>query len=264
MGTSAEELCEDLNRITAWLAEDDCGGGEAPQFDAIVLLGNQVVETLVAACRLALRIRQARLVFSGGIGGATDYLLQNLRDSEHGGMFGDGRLTTSMTEAAVYAVIARDRYAIPEGRLLLEADSSNSGENVRFTLRMLRDAGCASGSVVLIQDPLLLRRAAATWDREREREGLARLERIRSAVFVPRVEPGPQGMPVLVAEQRQGTWSMQRYLGLAMGEMERLHDHENGYGPRGRDYLDHVEIPGDVWESYLRVRESRLGKLGVR
>jgi uncharacterized SAM-binding protein YcdF (DUF218 family) len=264
MGTSAEEHCGDLNRITAWLAEDDCRGGEAPQFEAIVLLGNQVVETLAAACRMALQVPRARLVLSGGIGGATDHLCQNLRDSEYSGMFGDGRLAASMTEAAMYAAIARDRFAIPDDRLLLEANSSNTGENVRFTLRLLRNAGVASGSVLLIQDPLLLRRAAATWDREREREGLAELDRIRSAVFVPRVEPGPQGMPQLVAGQRQGTWSMERYLGLAMGEMERLHDDENGYGPRGRDYFDHFDVPGEVWGSYLQLRESWLGRLGIR
>jgi uncharacterized SAM-binding protein YcdF (DUF218 family) len=264
LASSLANLCRDLNRISDWLAADEFREGTRPSFDAIVLLGNQVLETLVAACQLARQVPQARLVFSGGIGGATDYLFANLSDSKFSDMVGDGRITASMTEAAMYAAVARDAFSIPGSQLMVEQDSTHTGENVRFTLRMLRDAGMASSTVVLAQDPLLLRRALATWDRETEREGLSKLERIPFAAFLPRVEPAPNGRPQLVQEQRQGSWSMERYLGLLLGEVERLRDDADGYGPRGRDYFDHVDIPEAVWDSYLKVRGSPLGQSGVR
>lgn len=31
-----------------------------------------------------------------------------------------------------------------------------------------------------------------------------------------------------------------------MGEIPRLNDDENGYGPRGKNFISHVDIPQDV------------------
>ena len=39
---------------------------------------------------------------------------------------------------------------------------------------------------------------------------------------------------------------MDRYLSLIAGELPRLRDDETGYGPRGRDFIVHVDIPADV------------------
>ena len=264
MASSAEEICRDVNQVAAWLARDDFGDGSPRNFEAIVVFGNQVLETLVAGCRLAQQSLGTQLVLSGGRGHSTPALFENLRQSDYAGLVRDGRIKAEMTEAAMYAAVAAQSFGIAESRLLLEPDSRNGGENARFSLRTLRIAGIAAGCVVLIQDPTMQRRTAVTWDRERLREGLPGLRGISHAVFVPQVEPGPAGLPQLVEEQRRGTWTIERYLGLVMGEMERLRDDENGYGPRGRNFLVHVEIPDQVWQCYLRVRESPLGRLRIR
>jgi hypothetical protein len=57
---------------------------------------------------------------------------------------------------------------------------------------------------------------------------------------------------------------MERFLALILGEIRRLRDDEYGYGPKGRDFLPHVEIPESVIESYLRVAGSHLRALAVR
>lgn len=264
MVISPQEICSDVNRIGAWLARDDFEDGLRRNFEAIVLFGNQVVETLAAACRMARQSPQARLVLSGGHGHSTPALFDNLRQSDYACLVGEGRIKTDMTEAAMYAAVATQSFGIAESRVLLEPDSRNGGENARFSLRALKFAGMAAGKVVLIQDPTMQRRTAVTWDRERLREGLPGVRGISHAVFVPRVEPGPGGLPQLVEEQRRGTWSIERYLGLVMGEMERLRDDENGYGPRGRNFLVHVEIPDQVWECYLRLRKTPVGRLSIR
>lgn len=55
-----------------------------------------------------------------------------------------------------------------------------------------------------------------------------------------------------------------RYLGLLLGEMVRLHDDDNGYGPRGKNFLPHVDIPDEVWQSYQRVLASPLSDIASR
>ena len=43
-----------------------------------------------------------------------------------------------------------------------------------------------------------------------------------------------------------GMWDINRYISLLMGEIPRLSDNENGYGPKGKDFIAHVDIPTDV------------------
>ena len=48
-----------------------------------------------------------------------------------------------------------------------------------------------------------------------------------------------------------------------MGEIQRLRDDENGYGPRGKGFLGHVDIPDEVeagWQRLMQLKgvQSRL------
>ncbi|MNI99050.1 hypothetical protein D3C73_1580300 [compost metagenome] len=47
-----------------------------------------------------------------------------------------------------------------------------------------------------------------------------------------------------------GLWDMQRFISLIMGEIPRLKDDENGYGPNGKGFIGHVDIPKEVLEAY--------------
>lgn len=268
MPESSEQLCRDLNSMSAWLALDDFAGKSPDEsclrdLDAIVLLGNQVVATLTAACALAQRSPAAKLLFSGGVGHSTGLLYENLRDSSYGALIHDRSIRPKMAEAEMYAVVAEKSFAIPPGRLLLEKQSRNGGENARFSLKVLKDALGWPGTILLLQDPTMQRRSMLIWEQEAE---LALMEsRVLShAAFIPRVEPGPDGMPQLVESQSKGTWTLERFVGLVLGEFERLNDDQNGYGPRGKKFLPHVEIPSSVWESYRQVSASSLHALAAR
>jgi uncharacterized SAM-binding protein YcdF (DUF218 family) len=270
MQPSPEVLCRDINRMSAYLALDDFGGrGPQPDdlsgVDTIVLLGNQVVATLTAACALAQRAPQAKLLFSGGAGHATRLLFDNLRTiSAYGSLFGngaeDGFVRETMAEAEMYAAVAGRAFAIPENRLLVEKQSGNAGENARFSLEMLKARGRA-GTVLVLQDPTMQRRSMLTWGRAAEIAGFE-ARALSHAVFVPRVEPGADGLPRL--DTARGTWTLERFLGLVLGEIMRLRDDENGYGPRGRNFLPHVDIPEAVLDSYRRVSASQLNAMVLR
>lgn len=258
MPQSAEQLARDINCISAYLALDDFMGNEPGlkilrSMDAIVLLGNQVIDTLTAACSLLERASAAILLLSGGVGHATPLLYENLRTSRYGALVHQGLIQKSMAEAEMYAMVAQAAFAIPADRIRVENRSTTSAENARFSLKILRERGLR-GPVLILQDPTMQRRSILTWTREADLAG-SDARTLSHAAFVPKIGPGPDGMLQLAEDQAQGTWTLERYLGLVLGEIERLHDDENGYGPRGRNFLPHVDIPEQVYASYLRVAE---------
>jgi hypothetical protein len=159
--------------------------------------------------------------------------------------------------------VAQGAFAIPPARLLIEKQSKNAGENARFSLQALKKALGWPGTVLVLQDPTMQRRSILTWERGAE---LAAMEgRVLShAAFIPQVEAGLDGLPRLIEAHSQGTWTPERFAGLVLGEMRRLHDDKDGYGPRGMNFLPHVEIPAAVWESYVRVSASPLAALAAR
>jgi hypothetical protein len=42
-----------------------------------------------------------------------------------------------------------------------------------------------------------------------------------------------------------------------MGEVPRLRDDTDGYGPRGRDFIAHVDLPQEVEIAYLALLDAR-------
>lgn len=48
-------------------------------------------------------------------------------------------------------------------------------------------------------------------------------------------------------------WSMDRYISLVLGEIPRLRDDEEGYGPLGKGFITHVDIPEEVEVAWKRL-----------
>ena len=51
-------------------------------------------------------------------------------------------------------------------------------------------------------------------------------------------------------------WDTDRFAALLLGEIARLRDDENGYGPRGKNFIVHEDIPPEV-EQAFRVVQRR-------
>ena len=49
---------------------------------------------------------------------------------------------------------------------------------------------------------------------------------------------------------------LHRYVTLLMGEVPRLTDDADGYGPAGRDFIAHVEVPAEVRRAFAGLREK--------
>ena len=52
-----------------------------------------------------------------------------------------------------------------------------------------------------------------------------------------------------------GMWPLSEYLGLLVAEVQRMTDDENGYGPRGKDFIAHVDVPTEVRAAAVELRE---------
>ena len=83
------------------------------------------------------------LIFSGGLGTITKHLWTE-------------------PEADKFAAIA-ERMGVPRDRILVENQSTNTGENVLFTKRLLAARGLELESFILVQKPYMERRTFATF-----------------------------------------------------------------------------------------------------
>lgn len=242
----SHQAIQDLNLIAAWLALDDMPVEGDIEADMAILAGHAVLPNIEGAIALAKKFGLP-LLLSGGIGHATGALAQAMalhpfyRDIE----------TRGKSEAQMLAEIARQFGGIDEDKLLLEGESRNSGENAAFSQRLLDARQLRPQRVVLIQDPLLQRRADATfrWQwRERDNAPLF----INWPVFAP-VVTLDSGMARITGAPPQGLWSMERFVQLLMGEVQRLRNDEKGYGPRGAGFFGEVAMPDAVDNAWHRL-----------
>ena len=56
-----------------------------------------------------------------------------------------------------------------------------------------------------------------------------------------------------------GMWDMNRYINLLMGEIVRLSDDCAGYGPKGKNFIAHVDIPAQVREAFSELEKEYIG-----
>lgn len=240
------QAIRDLNLIAGWLALDDMPQHDEIEADMVILSGHAVLPNIEGAVALAKKF-SLPLLISGGQGHATQVLAQAMamhplyRNID----------TRGKSEAEMLAEIARLFGGIGDEWLLLESASQNTGENAAFSQRLLDQHQLKPQSVVLVQDPLLQRRADATFRWQwRDRDDAPQF--INWPVFTPELTLD-SAMVRIIGAPPQGLWSMERFLQLLMGEVQRLRNDEQGYGPRGRGFIGEVAIPDAIEDAWQRL-----------
>ena len=110
--------------------------------DLIFVLGSHDLRVAEHAADLFHRGLAPRVVLSGGLGRLT-------------------AATWTRSEAEIFAEVLRAR-GVPDSALLLEQCSTNTGENIRFTRKLLVTRGIKVQSIIAVQKPYMERRAFAT------------------------------------------------------------------------------------------------------
>jgi uncharacterized SAM-binding protein YcdF (DUF218 family) len=254
------QTAADLNTVAQFLAAPDLTaltpaaveeqGGTAPA-DLLVLLGNGVLATVDAVAE-GLRAGVAeQLLIAGGKGHSTRHLRAAVRaDPRY-----DGHPLEDRAEAEILRDLLARWHGLNEEDILTETRSTNCGANAEEAHRLLRDRGRRPTDVLLVQDPTMQRRTWASFRRVWGKRAPPRF--YNCPTFVPTVEADGEAL-VFAEPDRAGLWPMERFVALVMGEIPRLRNDENGYGPNGRGYIVAVDIPPAVEAAYDRL----LGPFG--
>ncbi len=111
--------------------------------DLILALGSNDTRVAEYAADLYLQGCAPLLMFSGNVGALT-------------------KEQFTKPEAEVFADIARQK-GVPVEAILLEPESTNTGENIAFSRRVLAARGIDPARIILVQKPYMERRAFATF-----------------------------------------------------------------------------------------------------
>ncbi|KAF4945102.1 hypothetical protein FGADI_12190 [Fusarium gaditjirri] len=225
------------------------------------------------------------LVITGGIGHSTQLLYDAVaRHPKYNSIAGQ---IQGQPEARVFQVIVEqffhlevekgspmtaEKYPKQKLTILIEDASTNCALNAVYTRKVLDQHGYTSPcSIVVAQDPTMCRRTVAAF----EQVYSDKMDDIPVLAgwptFVPRV-----AVQDLVAQnlaggltsyfrydiaefydnKGDGLWGMERLMSLLVGEIPRMRDDENGYGPRGKGSIVHVDIPQDVEDAWMMLGDT--------
>jgi len=154
-------------------------------------------------------------------------------------------------EAELLSIIAIHMFHIPEEKILIEDRSTNCGQNADFSRDLLGKGHFDIKTAILVQDPLMQRRAFETFAYSWKQQNV-RCQFTNWPVFKPKLLMTRTG-PKIIGGQLPGQWDIERYISMILGEMKRLYNDLSGYGPKGAGFIDHVSIPTPIVVAWQRL-----------
>lgn len=211
------------------------------QADVLVLFGGSILcGGDVLANAMQNRIAK-KYIIVGGAGHTTETLRIKMHQQF------PAIATIGLPEAKLFANYLKYKYDLEPD--YLERNSTNCGNNITFLLDLLKEHHMAFYSIILCQDATMQLRMAA---------GLSKYEPdamiINYATYY--VDVVTKDESLTFAEAPLGMWDMEHYITLLMGEIPRLSDDIEGYGPNGKNYIAHVDIPYDVCSAFGTLKEN--------
>lgn len=184
---------------------------EVAAADAILVLCSHDVRVAERGAELFLDGLAPLLIYSGGLGSITRGLMR-------------------VPEADQFAAVAR-RMGVPEQRILIENQSTNTGENVRFTRALLDSKGLAPRSFIIVQKPYMERRSYATFKKVWPDPGIR--------VTSPQVT-----FDDYLRGYTHGALTPRDVVDIMVGDLQRI----RVYAEKG--FQIPQEIPHEVWSAY--------------
>ena len=248
-----EQTAEWINRLGRF-----CGKRDVPeltpdqlyrkyqirQADVLVLFGGSI---LCGGDVLADAMKQnvaQKYVIVGGAGHTTETLRRKMH-AEFPEI-----MTEGLPEAEIFEAYLEYRYGLHAD--LLECRSTNCGNNITYLLELLAENGISFHSIILIQDAAMQRRMEAGLRKQDSDALIINFAAYQAEVTVRNGEPEYE-------KEIWGMWDMDRYITLLMGEIPRLSDASDGYGPAGKNFIAHVDIPPEVAEAFSELKKEYGG-----
>lgn len=150
--------------------------------------------------------------------------------------------TAELSEAEIFAKYLKYQYGLTPD--FTECQSTNCGNNITYLLKLLKENNIPFKSIILSQDATMQYRMEA---------GLRKyvgdtIQIINYSVYSAKVIATDTGL--IYEKEILGMWEMNRYISLLMGEIPRLSDDANGYGPNGKGFIAHVDIPSEARNAF--------------
>jgi len=206
----------------------------------LVLLGNSISYTIKCAVEAYNNGICEKILICGGIGHSTEILRNNIKLHD---IYKD-ILLNEQSEADIFKEIINKYYNVPEDKIIIENKSTNCGDNAKKAIELLDSLNIDYSSVILVQDPTMqLRTYASFLKYTKEKDDLLLMN---YAPFIPVVDDNME----FTNKEVDGIWTLDRYMQLLIGEIPRLRDDINGYGPKGKGFIEHVDVPCSVEKAY--------------
>lgn len=180
--------------------------------DCILVLGSHDLRVAERGAELYLQGWAPILVFSGGLGNFTL------------GMWKE-------PEADQFAKIAI-AMGVPPEAILIENKSTNTGENILFTQKILNEKNLDPKSFIVVQKPYMERRSYATFKKHWPDKKL--------------IVTSPQ---ISFEEYPNDEIPLERVINIMVGDLQRIRMYP------GKGFQIPQEIPDHVWRAYERLIE---------
>ena len=185
--------------------------------DCILALGSHDLRVPERAADLYLEGFAPLLIMSGGLGNFTQEIW-------------------SEKEADKFAAIAIEKGVPPEA-ILIENNSTNTGENILFTQKLLKEKGLDPQSFIVVQKPYMERRSYATFKKHWPDKKLL--------VTSPEIS---------FEEYPNEEIPMERVINIMAGDLQRI----KLYPEKG--FQVYQEIPEEVWYAFERLVDLGFDK----
>ena len=179
--------------------------------DAILVLCSHDTAVAKRGADLFLQELAPLLIFAGGLGVITRRLWHE-------------------PEADQFAAIAVGM-GVPRARILVENRSTNTGENVLFTKRLLAEQGLDPQTFIVVQKPYMERRSYATFKKVWPEKDL-------------RVTSPQVSMDEYLSAYSHDALTPDDVVGIMVGDLQRI----RCYPEQG--FQIHQDIPDEVWRAY--------------
>lgn len=266
MSSLSESAVADINTVSRFISCSQIASlNTCSPVDVLVLCGNAILpiaEHVFSALETRPELTQT-LVICGGVGHSTRFLYEAVRLNPTYSALADH--VDGLAEAAVLDMVLKRFYprlaeTISSGclRLIVEDKSTNCGANAVETRRVLELHSIPTPrSLIVVQDPTMSLRTIASF--RRTYADVSPLpDFFGCPTFVPVMQLDSLSQTASFAVpciDASGLWDTQRFFDLLMGEIPRMRDDENGYGPNGKGFIAHVDIPEEVEAAWIRLRD---------
>lgn len=214
------------------------------QADLMVLFGGSIIcggDVFAEAIKNGIA---QKYIIVGGAGHTTETLRKKVH-TEFPNIETDG-----LTEAEIFQAYLETVYGLKAD--YLERNSTNCGNNITYLLDLIREKELPFNSIILAQDATMQYRMEAGLRKYITDTLIINFSTYRANVIV-------KNSQLVYENDIKGMWDMNRYITLLMGEIPRLSDSIEGYGPNGKDYIAHVDIPIEVETAFMELKKEYTG-----